>query len=116
MPMKNLCHPGELILHDWIGGLNLTVEAAAEHMQVSAESLEDICQGKAPVTTEMAVRLSKALGSTPRVLDPTTGQLRRLPGRANARPLQHQADRTGRLTMPMYDPPHPGEAVLGLCL
>ncbi len=66
MPMKNPCHPGELILYDWIGGLNLTVEAAAEHMQVSAQSLEDICQGKAPVTTEMAVRLSKALGSTPR--------------------------------------------------
>ncbi len=66
MPMKNLCHPGELILHDWIGGLKLTVEAAAEHMQVSADSLEDICQGKAPVTTEMAVRLSKALGSTAR--------------------------------------------------
>ena len=66
MPMKNPCHPGELILHDWIGGLDLSVEAAAEHMQVPAESLEDICQGKAPVTTEMAVRLSKALGSTPR--------------------------------------------------
>ena len=66
MPLKNPCHPGELILHDWIGGLDLSVEAAAEHMQVSAESLEEICQGKAPVTTEMAVRLSKALGSTPR--------------------------------------------------
>lgn len=66
MPMKNPCHPGELIFHDWIGGLDLSVEAAAEHMRVSAESLEDICQGKAPVTTEMAVRLSKALGSTPR--------------------------------------------------
>ena len=64
--MKNLCYPGELILHDWIGGLDLSVEAAAEHMQASAESLEDICQGNAPVTTEMAVRLSKALGSTPR--------------------------------------------------
>ena len=66
MPMKNPCHPGELILHDWIGALDLTVEAAAEHMQVSAKSFEDICQGKAPVTTEMAVRLSKALGSSPR--------------------------------------------------
>ncbi len=66
MAMKNPCHPGELILHDWIGGPVQNVAAAAEHMQVSAESLEDICQGKAPVTTEMAVRLSKALGSTPR--------------------------------------------------
>ncbi|MCY4620109.1 MAG: HigA family addiction module antitoxin [Chloroflexi bacterium] len=66
MPMKNPCHGGELILHDWIGGLELTVEAAAEHMQVSAESLEDICEGKASVTTKMAERLSKALGSIPR--------------------------------------------------
>ncbi len=47
MAMKNPCHPGELILHDWIGGLTLSVEAAAEHMQVSAESLEDICQSYA---------------------------------------------------------------------
>ncbi len=66
MPMQNPCHPGELILHDWIDGLDLTVEAAAKHMQVSPQSLEDICHGNAPVTTEMAVRLSKALGSTPR--------------------------------------------------
>ena len=66
MPINNPCQPGELNLHDWIGGLNLTVEAAAEHMQPPAQSLEDICQGNAPVTTEMAVRLSKALGSTPR--------------------------------------------------
>ena len=66
MPMKNPCHPGELILHDWIGGLDLSVEAAAEHMQVPAQALEAICRCEAPVTTEMAVRLSKALGSTPR--------------------------------------------------
>ena len=66
MTMKNPCHPGELILHDWVGGLDLSVEATAEHMPVSAESLEEICQGKAQVTTEMAVRLSKALGGTPR--------------------------------------------------
>ncbi len=65
MPMNNPCHPGELILHDWIGGLKLTVEAAAEHIQVSAQSLEDICQGNAPVRKEMAVRLSKAIGSAP---------------------------------------------------
>lgn len=64
--MKNPCHPGELILHDWIGGLDLSVEAAAEHMQVPTQSLDAICRGEAPVTTEMAVRLSKALGSTPR--------------------------------------------------
>ena len=36
MAMKNPCHPGELILHDWIGGLALSVKAAYEHMQVSA--------------------------------------------------------------------------------
>ena len=66
MAMKNPCHPGELILHDWIGGLDLSVAAAAEHMKVPAQALEAICRGQAPVTTEMAVRLSKALGSTPR--------------------------------------------------
>ena len=66
MAMKNPCHPGELILRYWIGGHDLTVEAAAEHTQVAAESQEEICHGEASVTTAMAVRLSKALGSTPR--------------------------------------------------
>ena len=64
--MKHPCHPGELILQDWDGGLDLSVEVAPEHMQVSADSLEDICKGKAPFTTGMAARLSKALGRTPR--------------------------------------------------
>ena len=64
--MQNPCHPGELLLHDRISGFDLTVEAAAEHMQVSAQTLEDICQGNAPVMTEISVRLSKALGSRPR--------------------------------------------------
>ncbi len=66
MAMRNPWHLGEIVLHDWIGGLDLSVEAAVERMQVSAESLGDIWQGKAPVMTAMAARLSKALGSIPR--------------------------------------------------
>ena len=35
----------------------------ADHLHVSAEPPEELCHGKAPVTTALAVRLSKALDS-----------------------------------------------------
>ena len=62
--MKKPCHPSEPILRDWFGGFDLIVEGAADHLQVSAGSRSEICQGQAPVTTEMAVGLLKAIGST----------------------------------------------------
>ncbi len=50
-------------MHDWSGDLVRTAAAVAKQMQVSAKSFEDICQRKAPVTTDMAGHLSRAVGS-----------------------------------------------------
>jgi antitoxin HigA-1 len=61
--MKNPPHPGELI-GDGLIELGVTVDDAAEALGVSSRELYDIVSGQAPITTRMAVRLEKALGST----------------------------------------------------
>ena len=61
--MRNPYHPDDVNLHEYIRGPVLTVAQVADHLHVSAESLEELYHGKAPVTTAMAVRLSKALYS-----------------------------------------------------
>ena len=64
MTMKNPCHPGEILLHDCIEALNLSIGDAADHLQVSEADLTAICECRAPVTADMAVRFEMAFGST----------------------------------------------------
>ena len=63
MPMKNPCHPGELIKTE-IDELGLSLVDAAKGLGISRQQLHSIIAGRASVTPEMAVRLEKALGST----------------------------------------------------
>ena len=63
MPMFNPCHPGEIILHDCIEALDLTVAEAAQHLQVKERALAAICECSAPVTADMAIRFEMAFGS-----------------------------------------------------
>ncbi len=62
MTMKNPPHPGEIIREEVIKALGLTVTDAAEILGVRRATLSDITNGKASVTTEMALRLEKAFG------------------------------------------------------
>ena len=64
MPMFNPCHPGEIILHDCIEALDLTVSEAAQHLQMKENALAAICECNAPVTADMAIRFEMAFGST----------------------------------------------------
>ena len=64
MPMFNPCHPGEIILHECIEALDLTVAEAAQHLQVKERALAAICECNAPVTADMAIRFEMAFGST----------------------------------------------------
>ena len=66
MPMHNPPHPGELVRHECLEPLGLTVTQAAEGLGVTRQALSDLVNGKAGVSVEMAIRLSKAFGSTPR--------------------------------------------------
>jgi addiction module HigA family antidote len=64
MTMKNPCHPGQMIRDICLDGLHLNVTGGAAALGVTRTTLSRILNGKASVSPEMAVRLSKAFGST----------------------------------------------------
>src|SRR5579862_5224967 len=64
MAMKNPCHPGRIIRASCLEGLHLSVTEGATALGVTRTTLSRILNGKAGVSPEMAVRLSKAFGST----------------------------------------------------
>ena len=63
MAMKNPAHPGRII-KGAIADLGLTVTDAARMLNVSRPTLSTLLNGKSGISPEMAVRLSKAIGST----------------------------------------------------
>ena len=65
MPMQNPPHPGEIVRWECLEPLGLTVTRAAEGLGVTRQALPDLVNGKAGVSVEMSLRLSKAFGSTP---------------------------------------------------
>lgn len=65
MSMKNPAHPGQIIGHDCLDELGLSISDAATVLGVSRTSLSRLINGRASVSPEMAIRLSKAIGSTP---------------------------------------------------
>ncbi|MFZ3046224.1 MAG: HigA family addiction module antitoxin [Desulfatirhabdiaceae bacterium] len=64
MSMKNPSHPGELIRDICVDGLQLSITEGAAALGVARTTLSRLINGKAKVSPEMAVRLSKAFGST----------------------------------------------------
>lgn len=58
--MNNPSHPGDIIKHDCLEELNLTVTAAAEGLGVSRKAFSELINGKSGVSPEMAIRLEKA--------------------------------------------------------
>ena len=64
MPMKNPPHPGHSVRRDCIEPLGLTVTDAAIALGVSRQALNNLVNGKASISPEMAVRLAKAFGSS----------------------------------------------------
>ena len=65
MPMKNPTHPGNVVRHDCLEPLGLSVTAGAKALGVSRQALNNVVNGRSGISPEMAIRLSKAFGSTP---------------------------------------------------
>ena len=65
MPMYNPCHPGEIVKHECLETLGLSVTRAAKGLGVTRQALSDLINEKSGVSVDMAIRLSKAFGSTP---------------------------------------------------
>lgn len=62
--MKTPVHPGRIV-KGGLEELELSVTAAADALNVSRPTLSSLINGKAGLSPEMAVRLSKFMGSTP---------------------------------------------------
>lgn len=65
--MHNPPHPGAILKDAVIDALDLTVTEAAERLDVDRITLSRLINGQASVSVEMALRLAKALGTTPDV-------------------------------------------------
>src|SRR3984893_2551106 len=62
--MKNPMHPGSVVRHDCLEPLGLSVTEGAKVLGVSRQALNNIVNGKSGISPEMAIRLTKAFGST----------------------------------------------------
>ncbi len=63
--MKNPPHPGETVRYDCLEPLGLTVTEGAKALGVTRQALNNLVNGKSGISPEMAIRLSKAFGSSP---------------------------------------------------
>lgn len=64
MEMYNPPHPGTILLEDCIKPLNFSVTEFALKIGTSRKNLSEIVNGKTGISSEMALRLSKALGTS----------------------------------------------------
>jgi addiction module HigA family antidote len=64
MSMKNPVHPGRIVKGSF-EELGLSITDAAKALGVTRPTVSRLVNGRASVSPEMAIRLSKALGSTP---------------------------------------------------
>jgi len=65
MPMKNPAHPGRSIRNACLEPLGLTVTEGARVLGVTRQALNNVVNCKSGISPEMAIRLTKAFGSTP---------------------------------------------------
>lgn len=63
--MKNPLHPGQIVRHDCLEPLGLSVTDAAKALGITRQALNNVVNGKSGISPEMAIRLTKAFGSTP---------------------------------------------------
>ncbi len=64
MTMKNPVHPGAIVRGS-LEELGLSVTGAAKVLGVTRPTISKIVNSKAAISPDMAIRLSKAFGSTP---------------------------------------------------
>jgi antitoxin HigA-1 len=65
MTMKKPPHPGLTVKFDCLDELGLSIAQGAKVLGVTRQALNNVVSGKSGISPEMAVRLSKAFGSSP---------------------------------------------------
>jgi addiction module HigA family antidote len=64
MTMKNPPHPGRSIRSACLEPLGLSISEGAKILGVTRQALNNVIAGKSAISPEMAIRLTKAFGST----------------------------------------------------
>ena len=64
-PNRKPTHPGEIVKHVCLEPLGLSVTAAAKHLGVTRQALSELINEHTGMSVDMAIRLSKAFGSSP---------------------------------------------------
>lgn len=57
-------HPGDILKHDFLDEIGISAGALARHIHVPRTRIERLCDGKTSMTTDTAVRLAKAFGTS----------------------------------------------------
>ena len=65
MEMNKPAHPGEVLRELYLYQLGISITDAAKALGVTRKSLSELVNSKSGVSTTMALRLSKAFGTTP---------------------------------------------------
>ena len=65
MAMRNPPHPGGIVKRQCLEPLGLSVTRAAAGLGVTRQALSELVNARTGVSVDMAIRLSKAFGSTP---------------------------------------------------
>ena len=65
MRMHKPAHPGEILREMYLEPLGLTVTDAAKALGITRKTLSELVNKRSGVSTSMALRLSKAFGTTP---------------------------------------------------
>ena len=58
-------HPGEVLLEDYLKPMGVSQHKLAMSMRVPPNRISGIVQGKRAITAETALRLSRAIGTSP---------------------------------------------------
>ena len=67
MAIYNPPHPGRIVQEECLEALTLNITKGAEILKVTRQTLSNLINGKSGISPEMAIRLSKAFGSSPEV-------------------------------------------------
>lgn len=67
MEMFNPPHPGEILSEEYIKPLGFSVSAFALKLGTSRKNLSEIVNEKVGISPEMALKLAKALGTSPEI-------------------------------------------------
>ena len=65
---KRSLHPGEILKRDYLRPRGVSVKDAAEQIGVTRQALNNVLNGKAGISSDMAIRLGRLFGVQPETI------------------------------------------------